>query len=98
LSPAYDLLATQILIPADTEDSALPINGRKSAIAERDFRSFAEYLRLNQKQYDNVFARLRNSMNILEDTLSKSFVSEHHRRELQRIVRERAARIGIVEG
>ena len=96
LSPAYGLLATQILLPADTEDSALPINGRKSAIAERDFRSFAEYLRLTPKQYDNVFARLRSSMNILKDTLSKSFASEHHKRELKRILLERAARIGIV--
>ena len=54
LSPAYDLLATQVLLPADTEESALPLNGRKSALAERDFWAFAEHLRLTPKQYDNA--------------------------------------------
>jgi serine/threonine-protein kinase HipA len=96
LSPAYDLLATQVLLPADTEDAALPINGRKSALVERDFRVFAEHLRLTPKQYDNVLARMKDSIEPMGDALSKSFASERHRDEVHRIMLDRAGRLGIL--
>ena len=97
LSPAYDLLATQVLLPADTEDSAMPINGRKSGLEKRDFRTFAEHLRLTNKQYDNVIARLRNSLEKMGAALSKSFVYESHKLELQGLLTDRAVRVGILE-
>jgi serine/threonine-protein kinase HipA len=95
LSPAYDLLATQVLVPEDTEESALPINGKKAGLSGRDFRMFAERLRLTPKQHDNVLVRLRTALGKMSDELSKSFAHESHKEELQRIITERAGRIGI---
>lgn len=45
LSPAYDLLPTRILTD-DAEESALPINGRKSGIRRRDLLALGSHLRL----------------------------------------------------
>jgi hypothetical protein len=75
----------------------LPINGRKSALAERDFKAFAEHLRLTSKQYDNVFLRLRNSIGNMRETLSKSFAYEGHRHELRELLSDRAVRIGLLD-
>jgi serine/threonine-protein kinase HipA len=97
LAPAYDLLATQVLLPADTEESAMPINGKKAGLTERDFRVLAEHLRLTSKQCDNVFARLRKSLARMSEALSKSFVSESHKHDLCKILSDRAARIGILQ-
>jgi serine/threonine-protein kinase HipA len=95
LPPAYDLLATQVLVPAETEESALPINGKKAGLSARDFRAFAERLRLTHKQHDNVLVRLRTSLGKINDELSNSFAREPHEEELRRIIAERAGRIGI---
>ena len=41
LSPAYDLLPVNIIIPEDKEEFALPINGKKRNIHRKDFLIFA---------------------------------------------------------
>ena len=37
LSPAYDLVATALVNPADKEDLALTLNGKKKKITRNDF-------------------------------------------------------------
>ena len=41
LSPAYDLLPVNVIIPEDKEEFALPINGKKRNIHRKDFLIFA---------------------------------------------------------
>ena len=41
LSPAYDLLPVNVIIPEDKEEFALPINGKKRNIHRKDFLVFA---------------------------------------------------------
>ncbi|MBP5416974.1 MAG: HipA domain-containing protein [Clostridiales bacterium] len=42
LSPAYDLLPVNLLLPEDKEEFALPMNGKKSNLRKKDFLQFAE--------------------------------------------------------
>lgn len=42
LSPAYDLLPVNIIMPLDTEECALSLNGKKANLKKSDFLSFAE--------------------------------------------------------
>ena len=42
LSPAYDLLPVNVIIPEDKEEFALPINGKKRNIHRIDFLIFAD--------------------------------------------------------
>ena len=41
LSPAYDLLPVNVIMPEDKEEFALPINGKKRNIHRKDFLTFA---------------------------------------------------------
>ena len=41
LSPAYDLLPINVIMPEDKEEFALPINGKKRNIHRKDFLTFA---------------------------------------------------------
>jgi serine/threonine-protein kinase HipA len=92
LAPAYDLLATQILVPSDREESALSICGRRTNLSERDFRTFAEYLKLTPKQYENSCDRLRDSLPAMEANLARSFAADRHKEELSRLMTDRAER------
>jgi serine/threonine-protein kinase HipA len=46
LAPAYDLLSTVLVIPDDSEETALTINGKKSNLAVKDFDSCAASLQI----------------------------------------------------
>jgi CDP-diacylglycerol pyrophosphatase len=37
LSPAYDMVATKLVNPADDEDVALTLNGKKKKLKHKDF-------------------------------------------------------------
>jgi serine/threonine-protein kinase HipA len=45
LSPAYDLLPVRLLVD-DSEELALPINGRKNRLRRRDFEALAKHLKI----------------------------------------------------
>jgi serine/threonine-protein kinase HipA len=62
LAPAYDLVATRLVVPEDPEEMALTINGKKSRLKQADFRSFAASLGLPEKTVGNVFAHFYKQM------------------------------------
>lgn len=43
LSPAYDLLPVNIIMPEDSEEFALQLSGKKRLLSQKHFISFAEY-------------------------------------------------------
>jgi len=58
LTPAYDLVATVLVNPADDEDLALTLNGKKKKIRRKDFIAAFNSLKLNLNQQQNVFNKM----------------------------------------
>ena len=58
LSPAYDLLPVQLILPEDTEETALTINGKKRNITRKDFFIFAETCGLSQTAAEKMIAKM----------------------------------------
>lgn len=56
-SPAYDLLSTALVIPDDTEETALTINGKKSKLRLKDFNALAKSLDINDKSLQSIYLR-----------------------------------------
>lgn len=52
LSPAYDLVATHLVIPDDP--LALPVGGKRKNLTRRSWREFADYLRLGRRAAERV--------------------------------------------
>jgi len=61
LSPAYDLLNVSILNPDDTEELALPIQGKKKKLKHENFEQFGQGLDLTSKQIKGVFKRFQKN-------------------------------------
>jgi serine/threonine-protein kinase HipA len=75
LSPAYDLLNVQIIVPKDVEELALTLNGRKRKLTREDLEKFGRGLGLSERQLHGVFARFAKGRPKAEVWIRKSFLS-----------------------
>lgn len=93
LSPAYDLVATALVNPADKEDLALTLNGKKKKITRNDFIIAFRTLNLDPKQQENIFRKMMNAKAGWMDFIGTSFLSDEFKERLMNIIEERFKRI-----
>jgi len=75
LSPAYDLLNVSIVNPADKEELALTLEGRKKKLQLDNFDNLARNLGLNEKQLKNIYNGFLKNKPAAFEWLDKSFLS-----------------------
>jgi serine/threonine-protein kinase HipA len=93
LSPGYDLVATALVNPADKEDLALTLNGKKKKINRNDFITAFRTLDLDPKQQENIFRKMINVKAAWLDFIGISFLSDEFKEHLKIIIGERFDRI-----
>lgn len=96
LAPAYDLLATKLLLPQDPEESALAINGKKNRLLPADFQAFADNAGIPDSAVEKVFNKFRKKLEVALHTLSGSFLSAEAQEQYRELLLERADRLGWV--
>jgi len=95
LSPAYDLLPTQLLLPTDKEESALTINGKKAKLKREDFHKLAQNFRLTDKQEDNVYCGLQEALQNKKEILDCSHASLTNVDSFSDLIAGRLATLGL---
>ena len=93
LSPAYDLLATVLLLPEDREESALTIRGRKTRLNRRDFMALGEAVKLTERQIANSLRRFEKGLEAASAVISAGFCSDEMKARYQTLVERRWRRI-----
>lgn len=93
LSPAYDMVATTLVNPADDEDLALALNGKKKNLRHNDFVKAFNTLKLEAKQQENIFKKMARAMGQWMSMIDISFLSDDFKAEYKRIIHERFERI-----
>jgi len=93
LSPAYDMVSTALVNPADDEDMALALNAKKKKIGRKDFIVAFNTLKLDQKQQDNIFKKMENAKDAWMDSIGISFLSDDFKERLMNIIKQRFSRI-----
>ena len=94
LSPAYDLVPVNIILPEDTEELALTLNGKKRRLKRTDFEKFAASLKLTSVQYSKAMDRIISSVKKnLSPILTASFLPEDMRIAIKTLVSKRISRI-----
>jgi serine/threonine-protein kinase HipA len=93
LSPAYDLVATALLNPADKEELALTLNGKKNKITRNDFITAFQTLNLEPKQQENIFRKMIKAKSEWIDCIGISFLSNEFKDRLINIIEQRFQRI-----
>ena len=93
LTPAYDLLSTALVNPADTEDLALTLNGRKKKLKRSDFIAAFTTARLDAKQQDNLFRKMEKAKLKWLEFILISFLSEDFKAKYLELIEERFRRL-----
>ncbi|MGP1461484.1 MAG: HipA domain-containing protein [Bacteroides sp.] len=76
LTPAYDLLATALVLPSDTEELALTLCGKKRKLSRAHFLEAMTASGLDPKVCEKLFARFQKVLPAWEGCIRQSFLPE----------------------
>lgn len=93
LSPAYDLVNTALVNPADKEELALTLNGRKMKMKKQDFVAAMNMLKVEEKQQENIFNKMAKALPEWQELIDRSFMSEAYKEQYKNILTERMNRL-----
>lgn len=91
LSPAYDLLPVNVIMPEDKEQFALPMNGKKMNLRRKDFLIFAEGCGISRVSAEKMIAGLLEKKGLFLTMCLESLLPEHLKERLSMLMNERAA-------
>ncbi len=89
LSPAYDMVATSLVNPADKEELALTLNGRKQKIQKSDFLSAFSAAKINKKAQENIFEKFENAIPKWITCIDISFLNEKMKLMYKSLIQEK---------
>ncbi|MCE2840368.1 MAG: HipA domain-containing protein [Bacteroidetes bacterium] len=93
LSPAYDLVNTALVHPADEEEMALTLNGRKKKLTKQDFVAAMNTLKLEEKQQEMIFNKMAKAWPQWQELIDRSFMSVEFKEQYKSLLKERMNRI-----
>ena len=93
LTPAYDLLSTKLVLPADSEELALTLNGKKKKIKKSDFVVAMNSTGLEDKIIENVFNKFDHLQSKWEEFIDVSFIQETTKERYKELIHENWKRI-----
>lgn len=91
LSPAYDMLSTALVMPEDTEELALTLNGRKRKIKKSDFEVAMQASGLDRKVMDNVFNKFLKVQDKWFEFINGSFLPDDMQERYRVIIADKLA-------
>jgi serine/threonine-protein kinase HipA len=93
LSPAYDLINSDLIFPKDKEDMALLLNGRKSKIKLKDFQMLSEVLGIGENVFDRILKKFTSATDQVFHLIEQSFLSESYKETYKMIWINRLKRL-----
>lgn len=92
LSPAYDLISTDLYIHDDNEESALAINGKKNKLESSDFLVLAKNFGISAKVHENIISNFKDLLPAWDKIIDKSFIEENKKKEFKKLIRKKMER------
>lgn len=95
LAPAYDLVATILVNPADTEELALTLNGKKKRLRPTDFRQATQRAGIGDKVLTGILARFVKAKPAWHEFIGRSFLPEKLQAQFHALLESRFAQLGL---
>lgn len=89
LSPAYDLLPVNVIMPEDHEQFALTMNGKKRNLRRGDFHRFAETCSIAPVAADRMVDRMLSRKGQLLELCSASLMPVHLKEDMASLITTR---------
>ena len=94
-SPAYDLLPTKLLLPADKEEMALPLNGKKKNLKINDFITFGKTIGIDIKVINYELETFNSKLKEMLLFIEKGFLKPQSIDKYQNLIKSRALKLGF---
>jgi serine/threonine-protein kinase HipA len=95
LCPAYDLVASQLVVEGDDEELALNLNGKKKKLKRADFETAMRSAGIDEKAIENIFNRFAKSIPKWHDFVEISFVPDEIKMAYHKLIDEKKNQIKI---
>ena len=95
LSPAYDMVASALIVKGDDEDFALTLNGKKKNISRNDFNKALGLFNIDVKVKENIFKKFARIIPGWTNMIEISFLPNEMKEKYKEIVYERTERMQI---
>jgi len=86
LCPAYDLVASELVVEGDDKELALNLNGKKRKLKRKDFEKAMDTSGINQKAVQNVFDKFETINSTWFEIIDKSFLSDKMKQNYKEMV------------
>lgn len=86
LCPAYDLVASELVVEGDDEELALNLNGKKKKLRKSDFISAMKISGMNDKSIENVFKKFEKLQIIWHEFIETSFLDDHFKKAYHEMI------------
>lgn len=95
LCPAYDLVASELVVEGDDEDLALNLNGKKKKIKRKDFETAMYGSGLDRKVIENIFKKFKNLLPIWTKIINESFLPDPMKDEYKTLINKKSIQIAL---
>lgn len=89
LSPAYDLLPVNVLMPEDKEECALPLHGKKSNLRKKDFLVFGESCALPKASCEKMIKKILSMEGTYLSMVKESPLNDDLKEKFAQLIKER---------
>ena len=89
LSPAYDLLPVNVIMPEDKEEFALTVNGKKTNIRKKDFSVFAQECGISAASAEKMIAKVVSMEPRYLEMCAGSLLSGQMKERFSELIRNR---------
>lgn len=93
LSPAYDLLPVNIILPDDKEELALSLNGKKQNLTKKDFLNFASYCGLEKVATRKMIDKIISLKDTYIKMCEESYLPNKIKSDLINLIENRTKRL-----
>ncbi|NJB83586.1 HipA domain-containing protein [Wenyingzhuangia aestuarii] len=97
LTPVYDMVAVNLLIPEDEEELALNLNGKKRKLNRSDFETAMNKAHIPTKAISNLFKRIEKGMEKWNELIDNSFLTIVKKEQLKKVIEDRAKQIEMIQ-
>ena len=95
LCPAYDLVASELVVEGDDEDLALNLNGKKKKIKRIDFEIAMKGAGLEQKVIENIFKKYKKLLPKWGKFIDESFLPDPMKNEYKTLINQKSIQIEL---
>ena len=89
LTPAYDMLSTNLVMPEDTEELALTLNGKKSRLRKTDFYKAITASGVDEKVIENLSRRFSRALPKWFELIDNSFLPDDMKKQYKQLILRR---------